>query len=350
MSGRLCIVEPDPAGHHLKYVQLVADRAPSEVEVHLAADAATPDGVRRGPDVEATNASIKPAVAVALTDPTVTRVLVPDADRWLPALVLAQLRARRRGRLRVLITRPYRQQRTVAATARFILKVFLARLLEALAGRGTVAFLAVPGMRWDRWWPRTAGAVYDENLVPVVDQSSDQARAALGINQEALVLGMVGVMSARKHPRLAAQAAGLLTSGEEAVVLLCVGPQQDDSAQGLDAKAAPASVVTVARFVSDEELSTAITASDVLVCLYDNEGSSGIVTTAVSHARPVVAAGARGVKAMVSSLGAGVVCDLEAEAIAEAVERARATRPKPIPMPHPVIGDWAIEGLGRPAS
>ncbi len=243
------------------------------------------------------------------------RVVVLDADRWLFGIMFAQLFARRRGKLRILIMRPVRQSRSLAAGFRFRLKRALASLVRAMVGPDSLAILTVAGTTWSRAWPQGTVLVKEHALVAPAGHSVASARAVFGIERGQVVIGMLGVLSLRKNPAVVLKACILLREliGRP-VTLLCVGPVHDASCNVLES--AEINVVKRFGFVPDLEFSAAVSACDAIVCLYENEGSSGIVSLAAAQGVPVVAAGAQGVKTMVQQLGVGLSCELDATSVA----------------------------------
>lgn len=361
-AGVLLIVEPDPAGHHLLYVAEIARmavrhgfRVRAAVAVSSSADSPAYSGyiaplVRDGEcavsSVEMSAFSMFRVVSKALRDPIVTRIVVPDVDRWLLGVLFAQIVSRRRRKLRVLVVRPSRQGGTLGARIRFQVKRACAYLLAAVSGGETIGLLTVPGLSWASAWPRGSAFLVDTNLVPRTEIAQIEARRMFSIQPDVeVVLGLMGVLSHRKNPGTAAEAARLIASAGKKTALLCVGPVEDDSSDTLVGNEC-LQIVHVAQFVSEQELSRAITACDVLLCLYSNEGSSGIITAAKAHAVPVVAAGASGVIAMVASLSAGSSCELNAEAVAAAVLREISMEREPhgpeTAVTSALLFDWAV--------
>lgn len=324
-------VEPDSSGHHLAYVGSVAQMALTrgfDIQLYLP-------GNVQGP-VPAAFAALRSEVRVsrgvlggrtfdvfrvtwsALRDPASSRVLVLDVDRWIIGLAVAQIISRRRGVLRVLFVRPVQQEPTRMSWLRFKIKTWLAWLIIRSAGSGSVAILAAPGTDWVSRWPDGVVEVKDFNLLPVSPLSKQAAQRLFGVPPGSLVVGLLGVLARRKNPDLLLASLELLAEEQEKqVVLLCVGPDEDCSAAALTSS--QVTIILNNRFVSDSEMSSAVRASDVIACLYDNEGSSGMVTTAAAHEVPVVAAGAVGVTSMVRELNAGRVCALDVAEVADAI-------------------------------
>lgn len=330
------VIEPDAAGHHLLYASIIAREALTQGRgAHLVVDAgSTKDSVPfashlapllrepacRLSDVKPTAWSVFRAVRRALRDQHADAVVVPDADRWLIGLLAAHLIAGRTQKLRLLIVRPSQQDASSGARVRFFAKRMCARLIARSGGARTIGLLAVPGTDWSAGWPKGCALLQDVNLVAQGDYNQAEARRFFGIQPDVeIVLGLLGVLTRRKNPRMAAEAARIVArTSQRRTALLCVGPVEDDSASDLKL-VDPVQLVHVAQFVSEADLSRALAACDVVLCLYTNEGSSGIVTAALAHDVPVVAAGAQGVTAMVEKLGAGTCAALDAASVGAAV-------------------------------
>ncbi len=283
-----------------------------------------------------------PAAAQAFSTPQLARMLarlrrrgvlvvVPRADRHLPAALLARLLARRpwrghrtpRGRVRCLVMRPDIPPGWRPAMR---LKAVVSRLLVTLGEPPLLLDDVVPGARM----PRTLSGTWvrDPVLTPVEGLTKPDARRTLGVPTGPVTVGLVGLLNSRKNIGLVLDTWRALGD----VTLLLVGKADDETRLLLDsARSRPAGrssgagrMVLVDDYVSDRELQTAILASDLLLLPYSNVGSSGLLGLAVALGTPVVAAGNPRVTAMVSRNGLGVCSELTAPALAEAIRMAVA--------------------------
>jgi glycosyltransferase involved in cell wall biosynthesis len=352
------LLEPDQAGHHLAYVRktaerlldcgwvvnlgLTGDRHGNEYSEYIAP--LLERGCRVVP-VSPGHLGILRATSASLRDARVGRVVVLDVDRWILGVLAAVFLSGRVGKLRLLITRPVQQEASVGARVRFLVKRLACSVVSALGPPGILGILNVAGSDWSRLWPR-AVCLEDSNLVLPVPVDRTAAQTRFGISDPgALVLGILGVMSERKNPQLAMQAASLVAGEiDRQVILLCVGPLDSSVPTRPLVAASGVTLIEHQRFVSDEELSLALQACDLVLCLYSNEGSSGIVAAAVAHEVRVLAAGATGVRAMVDKLDAGTCCALTVEGVAGGIasELGKRTRQSKAPETNGQdIWEWA---------
>jgi glycosyltransferase involved in cell wall biosynthesis len=168
-------------------------------------------------------------------------------------------------------------------------------------------------------------------LVPhfVVERSHRErarARARLGVNERATVLGMVGWMNPRKNYELAIEALALLPESFELWLIGGVGLGLDDyaaSLQELFRERGLRSRVLVTGTVSEEELELRLAALDVGLCPYHRISASGSVSTVIGARRPVIVSDvefARELRAL-APIAVHTLPRLDAQALAETIAR-----------------------------
>ncbi len=262
-------------------------------------------------------------------------VVLPDADKHLAqvvgSLVVARLvgsiaRGRRPGRVRLLLLR-----HSPGTTARSRL-VFRAKLALAVLCARTLPTVTVGTLVMD------AEAPLQGPVVPVVDptvfrcgpgDTRESARAALSLPADETFVAIAGAITARKNYR---SALGGVLRSHGSIRLLLVG-QLDDTARAFIASLdAPARSAVLLRdeYLSDADLDRYILASDAVLALYANTGSSGIVLKAAAAGTPVVGSpGNREVEAFLTRHGAGVIAtSLSSQDVSTAIADALAAPPR----------------------
>ena len=164
-----------------------------------------------------------------------------------------------------------------------------------------------------------------DDFTPV---SKQVARRSLGIPEDGRYVGSVGAHAIpRKGSDLLVEAfsAASLASNDR---LLLVGPLGDKLRQRLQTEFShlyrSERIVVVERYLSDQELMTALAAMDVVCTPYINHfGSSGIVLRAAQAGRPVLAPNQNWFAQMVPRFGLGHTADiLEVPALAREIRNA----------------------------
>ena len=158
------------------------------------------------------------------------------------------------------------------------------------------------------------------------------ARRRLGIPEDGRLMGCVGVIEVRKGMDLLIRAfAHNIRSGKlsaESDRLLLVGKHEPPIPKILDAEASDlvkkGVIISIARFVSDVEMSNAINAMNLVVTPYPlHIGSASIVIRAAAQRRPVLASDFGWLGRIVPEFRLGSVCDVNDVAqFAQAMPRA----------------------------
>jgi glycosyltransferase involved in cell wall biosynthesis len=332
-------------GHRLWYVRLLCDtllETQRQVSVHL------PDRARAHPALrEHLSGLPDDRVHVDFYDSTAQHhlrsilrqdyeVVLPDADKHLAQVVGSMLVARlagprrrgtRPGRVRLLLLR---HAPGTSARSRLVFRAKLA--LTALCARA-VPSVTVGTLVMDPQAP------LEGTVIPVVDptvfrcgpgDTRESARAALSLPADETLVAIAGAITERKNYR---SALGGVLRSRGSIRLLLVG-QLDDPARAfiasLDASARSA-VLLRDEYLSDADLDRYILASDAVLALYTNTGSSGIVLKAAAAGTPVVgSAGNSEVEAFLTRHGAGVIApSLSPHDVSTAIADALAVPPRP---------------------
>lgn len=151
------------------------------------------------------------------------------------------------------------------------------------------------------------------------DLTHVQARRKMGLPEEGRIAGCVGVLDVRKGMDLFLRAyaksieTGRLSAKTDR--LLLVGKQDNVVAKLLSNEMKPlvasGSIVAIPRFVSDVEMSNAISAMNLVVTPYPlHIGSASIVIRAAAQRRPVLASNFGWLGQIVPQFKLGTVCDV----------------------------------------
>ncbi len=163
-----------------------------------------------------------------------------------------------------------------------------------------------------------------------LDGSAADARALLGLDQDARYVGCVGAIDTRKgiDRLLDAFSKGVAKESK----LLLVGKHDSTIRAALrddfSAQVRAGSIVSIDAYVSQQELQAAISASDVVALPYrKHSGSSGIAVRAAAAGKPIVASDYGWLGECVRRFDLGVTCDAGrpdelASAIASMLRRA----------------------------
>jgi len=182
----------------------------------------------------------------------------------------------------------------------------------------------------------------DEQLFPsVTELSRSEARAELGIEADAVVVGFLGALSPEKQPELAVRAVGRL----DGVELLIAGTgQQRVQCEELAQHEAPNRVRFLGQVANANQFLHSL---DALVLTSTTEGLPGVVIEAALAGIPVVATPVGGVPELIDTIGGGqVVTTVNPAALAKAIDEVltspelhRADRAE-------VVRRYGIEAVG----
>jgi len=179
-----------------------------------------------------------------------------------------------------------------------------------------------------------------------------QLRDRLGLPQDRKLVGILGLVDARKCVPLVGEAT--FAAGPE-VDLFLAGSVSDDVAEWLDGLPPEqrARVHVRAGFLSDEELDACTAACDIVAIVQIAPGPSGIMGKAQVAGVPVLSAGSRVRRREATVLGSGVHTDTTVEGLAGGIRELLARGPEPVPVPPGLptaeeFADVLLHGGARP--
>jgi glycosyltransferase involved in cell wall biosynthesis len=332
------IIEPNPSGHRFEAVANVARLAGRTDEIVLLTSAGAGAGEEFGvyltdvplkleeafDRVEPPTREITRTVARFCRTATVSRVVVMDADQCLKRWWLDAPREFRglkpRPRVVFMLTR---YPAKLALTDRVGWKLRTTKATLALAAMATGSLHRVAGFagRDDM----TPGWIVKRARDPATcsAHSRDRARlrAALDLPAERRLVGIFGVLTARKNPAMVLDA--IVASGCDADLLLA-GKVKPDVAEWLAGLPAERRGRVIVRdgFLSTELLDQLIASVDVVAVAMTNNGPSGIMGTALAAGVPVVSAGSQVRERELIATDNGEAAEFTAASFADALTRA----------------------------
>ena len=341
----LIVVEPEHEGHRMMYFAAVAEHLLARgVGVTLASTRAgldSDDLALRLPDAAARigridlddaggdgagPAAVIRAVATLQARHPGSEVLVTEGDKFLPAALLAAGGIDWR-RLRVLVMRaPAGGDARPRARLQDALKAAAIRVALHRGADVRVLEQSTPVRPRYRGGPRGRWASVPDpvDVAPGVLPAGPAASGTLRV-------GVLGHVSLRKNLDLVLDAARLAGPRVEVLVAGRVAPEVWERCAPARARfAATGGTLTVVdRLLDDGELDACIAAVDAVVLAHSSEGPSGILGKAVALGTPVVAAGARSLRAEVERLDAGTWTPLQAGGLAAALRATDGARRPP---------------------
>lgn len=338
------IVEPNPSGHRLYYVRLLAQAAAvrgDEVVLALSDEASATDesglhlsGLAESVTIVSAHDFGVDAVAELSRRYDAVITVVPDGDRF--AMRLARTRGwTGRGTVSVLIMREVAQpgELGLLVAAKSRIRTTLFRRAARLPG---VRLSVLKSATWRE--DSSFASAPDPVTLACADDDVWKLRDTWDLDADSYWFAVLGAIFDRKNVPLVASA--VRNAGPENVGLLIAGRCDPGAAQAMaeplaELERAGARVVVVDRLLSELELDAAVTAVDCVVLAHSNEGPSGLFGKAAAAGTRVVAAGALSLRddaRHVPELASWV--PLEAAALAEALRIARTLpRPSAVLMP-----------------
>lgn len=338
MSGymkHVLIAEPNPTGHRLFYVRLLAEGAhqagdrvtlvlgseadPVAEEIHLT-------GLPEPISILRADAGSISEIARVARGVGADTVVVPDGDSL--ALRLAtKFRWAGRATLTVLIMRERAQPSRI---------VWMDWVKDAVR---TLAFRKVAAMRKVRLLVLKSSAWQGESRFEVaVDPvrlsatplATQAFRRNFGIDGDRYWLAVIGAISARKNLDLVMQA---MEQSGTPTGLVVAGQLDDDISsevrEQLELLRESGRVVMIDRLLTDEELDAAVAVADCIVLAHSNEGPSGLLGKAAASGTRVIAAGAKSLRDDLQALPSlGEWVPLDTANLSAAIARAVAL-PRP---------------------
>jgi len=343
-SMKVQILEPNPYGHRLYYVRVLAEAlAGGSVEWLTTPEAAE----SREAQVHLSHLLDEGSLECVQIDSWQHRhkilrvlgqgeriVVIPDGDRWLPALLWQTLLAfgrPNRAMYRAVCMRPPVRGtggRKASAAFRAFAKSLLIRSIARLnARRGDVAlFSLVDSFGFtDDGVPAGTSPIADP-VMPRALPSRAQARRRLGIDEDVLVVGLLGVIDQRKNPDMVAT--GCMEAFRHTKGLLLVAGQvrmQDFPSDAVWQSMALHQIRLLDRYLSDDEMGAAAAACDAVALLYDNhESSSGVLSLAAQAGAAVIVPEGTRLERIAHAGGFGVATGFSASSVARSLEKVSA--------------------------
>lgn len=302
LARRVVIVEPNPTGHRLFYVHLLADAADrsgdavtlvlggtpaqEDLRVHLTGLSANVEVLLRPVSSVKEVAAISRSLSASLT-------VVPDGDGL--ALELA-----RRGRWSGLGELSLLVMREKAQPSSFALMTAMKSMIR------TAAFIRVASMprvrlrmlKSSSWRGKSRfNVARDPIRLSTSPESVARFRESHRVREDRYWFAVLGAVSARKNLPLILDA---LRSIDAPVGLLVAGRFGDDvldeERQRLLQMSREGRAIVIDRLLSDEELDAAVAVADCVVLAHSNEGPSGLLGKAAAIGTRVVASGAQSLR------------------------------------------------------
>lgn len=212
-----------------------------------------------------------------------------DADDWL--FLLLQLRTD----LRLIFMRPYLQSRSFCGLSRYFIKLLCAYLLS-LQRSTEIGLLSIPRHEhrfFKKFWVDDIESDYEEMAREVLD-SKFSLRAKFNLGEDYKIILVPGFVSARKNCELAVLSLKetIKNIPEQNVVLIFAGQAPPSVALEI-ANRQDEGVYLLNEYLEKRHYFKSILDSDLVLLLYSNRGSSGIVIDALSCNRSIVIAGGK---------------------------------------------------------
>jgi hypothetical protein len=281
-------------------------------------------------------------------------VVLPEADKFLPQLVVAKILRRLPRRMVIIVMRPPDAVTTGRRLGRWAKRAFIVslmawrrsldvRLLEDPLGRGETRcwqglVLGRPSYRLN-----DPCGVLDSESAPLPSSVTE-------VLADLRVVAVVGALDARKNLPLVIE--GWETVNIPGSALLLAGPQSP----GIDAwlrdneTRLPPNVFTWNNYLGHDELRSAIERSTAIITLYDGGISSSLMLGAAALGRwTITLAGTR--TARVAQVhGFGIACEPTADDVGRAIREALAKSAYPHAVPLPDSREFGRDILRRFAS
>jgi len=167
-------------------------------------------------------------------------------------------------------------------------------------------------------------------IVPRQVPTQCAARAALGISNNAFVVGLLGAINDRKNPGVIAEACARIFDSTDGK-LLVVGKIEAHARRRVEAAGLNDQQISLSDgYVSDEDLITAASACNIIALLYDNAQSpSGILALACQVGALVLVPKDTQLADLASWAGIGVPCSIDAQSASHAIHMVIRERLRP---------------------
>lgn len=149
----------------------------------------------------------------------------------------------------------------------------------------------------------------------------DDFRTRFGIPREAKVLGVIGLIDSRKGVDRLLRAYEASSPAPNSYLLL-MGKHSETVRESIRTNVSAAHIISLDRFVTDDEMISGINAVDVVAAVYPRHvGSASIVIRAAAAGKPVLGSDFGWIGHTIRKYGLGKVCDvLNEQALLEGVQ------------------------------
>ncbi|HEV7193738.1 MAG TPA: hypothetical protein VGN35_11105 [Jatrophihabitantaceae bacterium] len=329
------LVEPDPNGHRFQAVADVAAVAARDGDVVLLTSVGATatdwfasalgdvpiEAVERFDGIYPPTREIADAVAELCRSRNVSTVVVMDADeslkRWWFAAALAFRGLPKRPRVVFMLTR-YIARLELTDWRGWYLRITKATLVLLAMATRTLHRTGGFAGRDDRSEGLVVKRLRDPAGCSAHARDRLELRRALGLPPDRRIVGIIGLIDARKSVPLVYSAA--LASAPNAD-LLVAGVVQNDVGEWLDSQPEGAldRMILRRRHLTNDELDQLVAACDVISVVQLNKGPSGIMGKALAAGVPVVTAGSKVRARELSVTRAGIAADMSSASIADAL-------------------------------
>jgi hypothetical protein len=210
-----------------------------------------------------------------------------DADQMLSNFLFA------RGEYRLLILRPYLEEKSFLGITRYIVKNLLMIILGSRRSI-QVARLSIPfAMKSSRklYWVRDN---FNTEGFHKTSRDSQIPYELKGVPESCKMITVLGHLDARKNPMKAYQiVTEIKRSFNKNVLLVFAGEQNESFKREIEGIKNFESVVQINRKLTDNELAGVIKASKCILLVYSNHGASGLVLNSLVVGTPVLLQGGK---------------------------------------------------------
>jgi glycosyltransferase involved in cell wall biosynthesis len=177
--------------------------------------------------------------------------------------------------------------------------------------------------------PNGTDAIRDP-IVPRPVPTQDAARAALGISDDAFVVGLLGAINQRKNPGVIAEACAQAFDSTDGK-LLVVGKVEARARERIEAAGLNSEQISLSDdYVSEQDLVTAASACNIIALLYDNAQSpSGILALACQVGALVLVPKNTPLADLAYRAGIGVPCSIDARSASNAIDKVIREKLRP---------------------
>jgi hypothetical protein len=213
----------------------------------------------------------------------ISKLVIPDGDS--EVLRLLQLRQKLKNiHISLLLMRP-RPQAGFASHFNFLLKYLF---VHYLAHYGNISAFELASAK-SSWWKMFAFKQIRDPSDNIALPKDFEPNFASEL-QEKIVFSILGVIDERKNPLAVIE--GFRAARISNSVLVVAGKFSENVQTSLNSFVESSEdVILINRQLSDLEFSWLLKNSNALVCIYDNIGSSGIVTNAEDYGNVVIGGG-----------------------------------------------------------